>query len=129
VSWVADPRVDAYIEALPAWQQEICRIVREIAHEADPEMVETIKRRVQPYFALDGNVAALLATKDHVNVFIYDPLVTDPDGIITHGHGNATGRQISIFEGEPINRPALFAMFREIVARNRAGGWRKLQGG
>jgi hypothetical protein len=128
VSWVADPRVDAYIEALPAWQQEICRIVREIAHEADPEMVETIKRRVQPYFALDGNVAALLATKDHVNVFIYDPLVTDPDGIITHGHDNATGRQISIFEGEPINRPALLAMFREIVAHNRAGGWRKLQG-
>lgn len=129
MSWVADPQVDAYIDARPAWQQEICRVVREIAHEADPEMVETIKRRVQPYFVLDGNVAALLATKDHVNVFIYDPLVTDPDGISTHGHDNATGRQISIFEGEPINRPALLAMFREIVAHNRAGGWRKLQGG
>ena len=127
MSWVADPRVDAYIEPLPAWQQDICRQVREIAHEADPEIVETIKRRVQPYFVLDGNVAALLAAKDHVNVFIYDPLVTDPDGIITHGHGNATGRQISIFEGERINRPALLAMFREIVAHNRAGGWRKLQ--
>jgi hypothetical protein len=128
VIWVADPRVDDYIGALPAWQQDVCRAVRETAHGADPEMVETIKRRVQPYFVLDGNVAALLATKDHVNVFIYDPLVTDPDRIITHGHANATGRQISIFEGESINRPALLAMFREIVARNRAGGWRKLRG-
>ncbi len=128
MSWVADPRVDAYIDALPPWQPEICRDVREIAHEAAPEMVETIQRRVQPYFVLQGNVAALLAAKDHVNVFIYDPLVADPDGIITHGHGNATGRQIWIDQGDPINRPALLSLFREIVARNRAGGWRKLRG-
>jgi hypothetical protein len=126
MSWVADPRVDAYIDPLPRWQQEICRQVREIAHEADADMVETIKRRVQPYFVLDGNVAALLATKDHVNVFIYDPLVTDPNGIITHGHGNATGRQISLYEGDALNRSALLAMFREIVAHNRTGGWRRL---
>ncbi|HET6649445.1 MAG TPA: DUF1801 domain-containing protein [Candidatus Limnocylindria bacterium] len=126
MSYQADPRVDAYIDALPAWQQEICRLVREVVHEADPEVVETIKRRVQPYFVLDGNIAALLAAKDHVNVFIYDPLVSDPDGIITHGHGNATGRQIWINEGDPINVAALKRMFEEIIARNRAGGWRRV---
>lgn len=128
MSFEADPRVDEYIDALPAWQQKICREVREIAHEADPELTETIKRRVQPYFVLQGNVAALLAAKDHVNVFLYDPLVSDPERIITHGHENATGRQISIRQGEPINRSALLAMFREIIANNRAGGWRKLKG-
>ena len=122
----ADPRVDAYIDALPAWQQAICREVREIIHDADREVVETIKRTVQPYFVLEGNVAALLAAKDHVNVFLYDPLVSDPERIITHGHGNATGRQISIREGEAVNAPALKRMFQEIVAHNRAGGWRKL---
>ena len=126
MSYQADPRVDAYIDALPAWQQEICRLVREVVHEADPEVVETIKRRVQPYFVLDGNIAALLAAKDHVNVFIYDPLVSDPDGIITHGHGNATGRQIWINEGDPINVAALKRMFEEIIASNRAGGWRRV---
>ena len=129
MTYTKDPRVDAYIDALPEWQQRICQDVRDLVHEADPELEETIKRTVQPYFVLDGNVAALLAAKDHVNVFLYDPLVTDPHGIITHGHGNSTGRQISIHEGEPINRPALLAMFREIVAHNRAGGWRKLQAG
>ena len=129
MTYTKDPRVDAYIDALPDWQQRICQDVRDLVHEADPELEETIKRTVQPYFVLDGNVAALLAAKDHVNVFLYDPLVTDPHGIITHGHGNSTGRQISIHEGEPINRPALLAMFREIVAHNRAGGWRKLQAG
>jgi hypothetical protein len=122
-----DPRVDAYIDALPAWQQKICRDVRELAHEADPELEETIKRTVQPYFVMRGNVAALLAARDHVNVFIYDPLVSDPEAIITHGHDNQTGRQISIREGERINRGALLAMLREIVDHNRAGGWRKLK--
>ena len=56
---------------------------------------ETIKRTVQPYFVLDGNVCALLAAKDHVNVFLYD------GGIVP--------------------------MFRQIIANNRAGGWRKLK--
>jgi hypothetical protein len=123
-----DPRVDEYIGRLPAWQQRICEDVRDLVHEADAALEETIKRTVQPYFVLDGNVAALLATKDHVNVFLYDPSVPDPEGIITHGHGNATGRQIAIYEGQPINRPALLGIFRAIIANNRAGGWRKLAG-
>lgn len=129
MTYQADRRVDEYIDALPDWQGRICREVRELVHEADPEVVETIKRRVQPYFVLDGNIAALLAAKDHVNVFLYDPLVSDPEGIITHGHGNQTGRQISIHEDEPINRQALLAIFREIIDHNRAGGWRKLTSG
>ncbi|HYK94689.1 MAG TPA: DUF1801 domain-containing protein [Candidatus Dormibacteraeota bacterium] len=128
MTYQPDPRVDAYIDALPAWQQAICRRVRAIAHDADPELVETIKRTVQPYFVLEGNVAALLAAKDHVNVFLYDGgLAPDPDGIITAGHGNLTGRQIAIHEGEPINEQALLAMFTAIIANNRAGGWRKLK--
>jgi hypothetical protein len=126
MTYVADPRVDEYIDALPEWQQQICQEVRELVHEADPEVEETIKRRVQPYFVLQGNIAALLAAKDHVNVFVYDPLVSDPEGIITHGHSNATGRQIWINQGDRTNKPALLAIFREIIAHNRAGGWRKL---
>jgi hypothetical protein len=127
VTYAKDPRVDAYIDALPAWQQAICREVREMVHEADPEVVETIKRTVQPYFVLGGNICALLATKDHVNVFLYDPTVRDPEGIITAGQGNKTGRQIAIYQSQAIKRPALLALFRQIIANNRAGGWRKLQ--
>ena len=127
MAYETDPRVDAYFEPLPEWQRAICQEVRDLVHEADPEVVETIKRTVQPYFVLEGNIAALQATKDHVNVFLYDPLITDPEGIITRGFEGTTGRQIKIYEGEPINRPALLAMFREIIGHNRAGGWRKLQ--
>jgi len=128
MGYVKDPRVDAYIDKLPGWQQEVCQQVRDLVHEADPEVVETIKRSVQPYFVLHGNICALLGTKDHVNVFLYDgAIVPDPEGIITGGHDNKTARMISVYQGQSLNAPALLAMFRQIIANNRAGGWRKLK--
>jgi len=129
VSYTPDARVDAFIEALPDWQQAICREVRELVHAADPDVIETIKRTSQPYFVLQGNICALLAAKDHVNIFLYDgAIVPDPEGIITGGHDNKTARMISVRRGETINTRALSAMFKQIIANNRAGGWRKLKG-
>jgi hypothetical protein len=126
-SYEPDPRVDEYIDALPAWQQAICREVRELVHAADPEVEETVKRRVRPYFVLEGNICALLGTKDHVNVFLYDgAIVPDPEGIITAGHDNKTARTVAVYEDDTLNAPALRAMFEQIIANNRAGGWRKL---
>src|SRR3982750_5011079 len=116
------PGVDAYIAGLPDWQQHICTTLRDIVHEAGPEIEETVKRTVQPYFVLHGNVCALLATKDHVNVFVYDgAIVPDPDGIITAGHDNETARTVAVREGEPLNTRALSEMFKQIIANNRAG--------
>jgi hypothetical protein len=129
MTYQKDPRVDHYIGALPPWQQQICLKVRDLAHAADPAVEETIKRTVQPYFVLQGNICALLAAKDHVNVFLYDGgLAPDPHNIITGGHGNKTGRIISYYEGDPINEEALVEMFRAIIETNRAGGWRKIKG-
>ena len=70
MTYASDPRVDAHIGALPDWQQSICREVRDLVHAADPEVTETIKRTDRPYFVLEGNICALLAAKDHVNVFL-----------------------------------------------------------
>jgi hypothetical protein len=129
-TYARDPRVDAYIDALPDWQQALCQEVRDLVHAADGGVEETIKRTVQPYFVLDGNVAALLSAGDHVTVFLYDGgLAPDPEGIITGGHGNETGRMIALRRGETINARALTAIFRAIIADNRAGGWRKLKRG
>jgi hypothetical protein len=128
MTYTKDPRVDDYIDALPGWQQAICHEVRDLVHGADPEVVETIKRTTRPYFVLDGNICALLAAKDHVNVFLYDgAIVPDPEKIITAGHDNKTARTVAYRQGETINAPALTAMFKAIIANNRAGGWRKLK--
>ncbi len=128
MTYETDPRVDHYIQALPAWQQELCAQVRDLVHGADPEVTETIKRTVQPYFVLDGNICALLAAKDHVNIFLYDgAIVPDPEGIITAGHDNKTARTVAYRKDETINETALLTMFRQIIANNRAGDWRSLK--
>src|ERR1700681_4368514 len=110
-SYSKDDRIDQYISGLPKWQQNICQRVRDLVHDADSEVAETIKRTIQPYFVLQGNICALLAAKDHVNVFLYDGgIVPDPEGIITGGHDNQTGRTVAIGQGETINGSALTEM-------------------
>ena len=122
---LAHPDVDAYIARLPRWQQGVCRELRRVIWATDEGIEETIKRTVQPYFVLQGNVCALLATKNHVNLFLYDPTVPDPKGLINQGHGNATARAIQIYEGDSLDQEALTDLLRAIIANNRAGGWRR----
>lgn len=121
-----DPRVDDYLTTLPGWQADFATRVRRVLHEADPQLDETIKRTRQPYFVLKGNVAAFLGTKSHLNVFIYDPIAADPTGLINQGQGNATARSLQLYEGDELDEAALLALFRAVIANNRAGGWRKL---
>jgi hypothetical protein len=65
-----------------------------------------------------------------VNLFLYDgAIVPDPAGLITGGHENKTARTVAFREGDPIKARALTTMLRQIVANNRAGGWRKLKPG
>ena len=129
MSYIKDPRVDAYIDALPGWQQAICHRVRDLVHAADPEVEETIKRSVQPYFVLEGNICALLAAKDHVNVFTYD------GGIVAgsardHHRGpreqDRAHRRLSRGRGDQRGRFA-----RDVPRRSSPttgpGGWRKIK--
>ena len=57
MAYIADPRVDAYIDALPGWQQAICRDVRDLVHAADAEVVETIKFTTAPTSSCRGTSA------------------------------------------------------------------------
>lgn len=106
----------------------ICRELRDVIRSVDPEIEETIKRSVLPYFVLEGNVCAILAAKNHVNLFLYDPTISDPEGIINQGHDNKTAKAIQIRKADSINRKALTGLLEEIVANNRAGGWRRIGG-
>ena len=124
-----DRRVASYIRSLPGWQQRVCNQVRDLVHTADPDVVETIKRTRLPYFTLDGNICALMGAKAHVNIFIYDPIAPDPQGIINQGQHNATARAIQVREGEPIKKRALLNLFKAVIANNRAGGWRRVSRG
>jgi len=121
-----DPRIDAFIDALPAWQRNVCVRVRQLIHAAEPAIEETIKRGDRPYFVYHGTVCAFQATKDHINVFIYDPVAPDPDKIINQGEGNLTARSIQIYESDTLNETAFKNLIQAVCATNKAGGWRKL---
>lgn len=101
--------------------------VRELLFAADPELHETIKRGNRPYYVLAGNVCALLAAKDHVNIFVYDPIAPDPHKLINQGEGNATARAIQLYEHDTLPAEAFTELVQAVIANNRAGGWRKLQ--
>ena len=120
-------KIDNYIHSLPDWQQHICAKVRELIHEADSDIVEEIKFTNRPYFTHKGNVCALLAAKQHVNVFIYDPIAADPDHIINQGHGNQTARSIQITTDSFPDEKAFIELIRAVVGNNEKGGWRKLR--
>jgi hypothetical protein len=120
-----DSRVDGYIATLPDWQGKLAGRVRACAHAADADVRGTIKRTRLPYFVLQGNICALLGARDHLNVFVYDPIAPDPEGLINQGHGNATARAIQLHDGDDPNEAALVDLFRAVIANNRAGGWRR----
>jgi hypothetical protein len=126
-SYQKDKRIDEYISSLPEWQQQICQKARDIVHEADKDVIETIKRTDRPYFVLDGNICALLGAKTHVNIFIYDPVAPDPKGIINQGQANLTARAIQVHRDEVLDEKALLDLFKTVIANNRRGGWRRLQ--
>jgi len=71
-------------------------------------------------------VCALLATKDHVNLFLYDgAIVPDPEGIITPGT-HKTRPNVSLSRRRhQRSRPDDDAAADH--RQNRAGGWRKLK--
>lgn len=118
--------IDVYIQALPNWQQHICNQARRLIHQADPDIVEEIKFTNRPYFTHKGNVCALLAAKNHVNIFIYDPIAPDPEGIINQGHENQTARAIQITKDTFPDEGAFTHLIKAVVANNEKGGWRKI---
>lgn len=119
-------KIDAYISSLPEWQQEICNKVRALIHKADADVVEEIKFTNRPYFTHKGNVCALLAARKHVNVFIYDPIAADPNGIINQGHDNKTARSIQISADHFPDERSFVELIQSVVSNNEKGGWRKL---
>jgi hypothetical protein len=121
------PGVDRSIEGYVGWQAALAGRVRQLAHDAEPEMLEEVRYGNRPYFLCHGVVCALQSTRDHLNVFLYDGgRAPDPKRIITDGFENATARQIKLYEGDSLDEDALRDMLRWIATTNRAGGWRAL---
>lgn len=108
------PRVDAGIDALPGWQQAIRREVRQLA--TPPTRRSPDHQAHQPPLLRPGGLHSSTTG-----------IVPGPEGIITGGPCQQDRRTVAIRYGEAVTAPALIAMFRQIIASDRVGGWCELK--
>jgi hypothetical protein len=112
--------IDARIAELGDWRGETLARVRELIHEADPEIVEEWKWRV-PVWSHDGIVCTGETYKKAVKLtFAKGASLEDPARLFNSSLGGNTRRAIDIGEGEEIDAAALKALVREAVDLNAA---------
>src|SRR5271155_1527575 len=116
----ASALIDDKIKKLGDWRGQTLAKVREIMHEADPEIVEEWKWMGSPVWSHDGIIAVGNAHKDKVKLtFSHGASLSDPDKLFNAGLGGNAWRAIDFFEGDEINERALKILVRAAVDYNQ----------
>ena len=129
----ASRSIDAKIKELGDWRGKTLARVREIVHEADPEIVEERKwvkptSPGTPAWSHGGIVCTGETYKNVVKItFARGAALEDPSGLFNSSLDGNVRRAIDIHQGDQIDEAALKALIREAVAANRRG-LRGLQG-
>lgn len=123
----ASEKIDAKINQLTDWRGQTLAKVREIIHEADPEIVEEWKwaKATNPGTPVFSHGGIVCTGETYTNVvkmtFIKGAQLRDPARLFNSSlEGNAR-RAIDIHEGENINEAALKSLIRAAVALNLEG--------
>ena len=126
----ASALIDEYIQDIGGWRGKMLARVREIIHEADPEIVEEWKWMGSPVWSRDGMIAVGNAHKDKVKLtFSHGASLPDPDKRFNAGLKGSTWRAIDLFEGDKINARVLKNLIRAAVDYNQAKLKRKAPAG
>jgi hypothetical protein len=114
--------IDEKIWELGDWRGKTLAKVREIIHEADPEVVEELKWRGTPVWSHGGILCTGETYKNAVKMtFPKGAVLKDPSGLFNSSlEGNAR-RAIDIHEADTINEAALKNLIRAAVALNLEG--------
>jgi hypothetical protein len=114
--------IDEKINQLRDWRGATLAKVREIVHQADPEIVEEWKWRGVPVWSHDGIICTGEVYKTHVKMTFPKGASLDDTSAVFNAslEGNAW-RAIDIHEGEKIDEAALKDLIRAAVALNRKG--------
>jgi hypothetical protein len=114
----ASALIDERIKEFGDWRGKMLAKVREIIHEADPEIVEEWKWGI-PVFSHDGIVCTGETYKSVVKLtFAKGAALKDHARLFNSSLEGNIRRAIDIREGEKINEPALKDLIREAVALN-----------
>ncbi|HEY4904513.1 MAG TPA: DUF1801 domain-containing protein [Candidatus Sulfotelmatobacter sp.] len=119
--------IDEKIKKLGDWRGKMLAKVREIIHEADPEIVEERKwvKPTSPGTPVFSHGGIVCTGETHKNVvkmtFAKGAALKDPSGLFNSSLEGNVRRAIDIHEGDKINEAALKDLIRTAVALNRKG--------
>jgi hypothetical protein len=118
----ASALIDEKIKALGDWRGKTLAKVREIIHQADPEIVEEWKWMGTPVFSHGGIVCTGETYQKVVKMtFAKGAALNDPSGLFNSSLDGNVRRAIDIHEGEKVNEAALKDLIRAAVALNLQG--------
>jgi len=127
----ASASIDAKIRELRDWRGKTLAKVRELIHEADPEIVEEWKWAKAtspgtPVFSHGGIVCTGETYKSVVKMtFAKGAALKDPAGLFNSSLDGNVRRAIDIHESDKIDEPALKSLIRAAVALNLKGHSKK----
>jgi hypothetical protein len=126
----ASALIDEKIKKLGDWRGKTLAKVREIIHEADPEIIEEWKWMGSPVWSHDGIIAVGNAHKGKVKLtFSHGASLPNPDKLFNAGLEGNAWRAIDFFEGDKISERALKNLVRAAVDFNQIKLKRKAPAG
>jgi hypothetical protein len=115
----ASALIDDRIKQLADWRGKMLAKVRQIIHEADPEIVEEWKWMGTPVWSHGGIVCTGETYKSVVKMtFAKGAALKDPSGLFNSSLDGNVRRAIDIREGEKVDEAALKNLIRAAVALN-----------
>ena len=127
----ASNKITKRIQELGDWRGETLAWVRQLIHDADPEIQEEWKWEKPssagtPVWSRDGGVCTGESYKQVVKLtFFQGASLPDPKKLFNSSLEGNTRRAIDIREGEKLNEAAFKALIRSAVAANAAARARR----
>jgi hypothetical protein len=113
-------QIDQYIASHTDWRGQMLTRLRELAHEADPEIQEEWKWN-SPVWSNSGAVCSASAFKKHVGMnFFQGAALEDPDRLFNSGLESKKSRSINFSEGDQMNETGIKELIRKAVEHNKS---------
>jgi len=120
-SEAASANITKRIQDLGDWRGETLAHVRQLIHEADPDIREEWKWRGTPVWSHDGIVCTGESYRQVVKLtFARGAAIEDPKKLFNSSLEGNTRRAIDLREGEKIDQAAFKQLIRSAVAANSA---------
>jgi hypothetical protein len=117
----ASSQIDGRIAELGGWRGQALSRVRELIHQADPQVVETWKWMGTPVWEHAGIICTGESYKAKVKLtFAQGAFLDDPAGLFNSGLDGNLRRAIDILEGDVVDADAFRALIQAAVAYNAA---------